>query len=75
MSRKYNEKPTKVEENSMQNKIVIPGKVDHLSNKKFGIKKDKDSEIDTEVEIAEGGYEVEKPDRSRNIPTAGNSPR
>jgi hypothetical protein len=50
-----------VEENAMQKKIVIPGKVDRLSNKKFKIKKDKDSEIDAEVEIAEGGdYEVEK---------------
>ena len=50
-----------VEENTMQKKIVIPGKVDRLSNKKFRIKKDKGSEIDTQVEIAEGGYyEVEK---------------
>ena len=45
----------------MQNKIVIAGKVDRLSNKKFKIKKDKDSESDAEVDIAEdGNYEVEK---------------
>lgn len=45
----------------MQNKIVIPGKVDRLSNKKFKIKKDKASERDAEVDIAEDGdYEVEK---------------
>jgi hypothetical protein len=50
-----------VEENPMQKKIVIAGKVDRLTNKKFKIKKDKASEIDAEVDIAEGGdYEVEK---------------
>jgi hypothetical protein len=50
-----------VEENSMQKKIVIPGKVDRLSNKKFKINKDKASEIAAEVDIAEDGdYEVER---------------
>lgn len=45
----------------MQKKIVIPGKVDRLTNRKFKIKKDKTSESDAEVDIAEGGdYEVEK---------------
>jgi len=45
----------------MQKKIVIAGKVDRLTNQKFKIKKDKASEIDAEVDIAEGGdYEVEK---------------
>jgi hypothetical protein len=50
-----------VEENTMQDKIVIPGKVDHLSRKKFKIKKDKSSEIDADIDIADDGdYEVEK---------------
>jgi hypothetical protein len=54
-------KSTKVEEKAMQKKIVVPGKVDQLSNRKFRIKKDKASEIDAEIDIAEGGdYEVEK---------------
>lgn len=45
----------------MQNKIVVPGKVDRLSNKKFKIKKDQASEIDADVEIVEDGdYEVQK---------------
>jgi hypothetical protein len=50
-----------VEENIMQNKIVVPGKVDRLTNRKFKIKKDKASEIDADVDIAQDGdYEVEK---------------
>jgi hypothetical protein len=50
-----------MEENTMQNKVVIPGKVDRLTNRKFKIKKDKASEIDADVDIAEDGdYEVEK---------------
>jgi hypothetical protein len=45
----------------MQNKTVIPGKVDRLSNRKFKIKKDKSSEIDADIDIADvGDYEVEK---------------
>jgi hypothetical protein len=45
----------------MQKKVVIPGKVDKLSNRQFKIKKDKTSERDTEIEIGEDGtYEVEK---------------
>jgi hypothetical protein len=50
-----------VEENTMQNKIVVPGKVDRLTNRKFEIKKEQASEIDAAVEIVEeGDYEVEK---------------
>jgi hypothetical protein len=50
-----------VEEKTMQNKIVVPGKVDRLSNKKFKIEKDKASEIDADIEItADGDYEVQK---------------
>ena len=45
----------------MQNKIVVPGKVDRLNHKRFKIKKDKPSEIDADIDIAEDGeYEVEK---------------
>jgi hypothetical protein len=45
----------------MQKKIVIAGKVDRLTSKKFKIKKDKASEIDADIDIEEGGdYEVEK---------------
>ena len=44
-----------------QNKVVIPGKVQKDSNRKFKIKKDKTSEVDTEIEILEEGtYEVDK---------------
>jgi hypothetical protein len=50
-----------VEENTMQNKIVVPGKVDRLGKTKFRIKKDKASETDAEIDIVEDGdYEVEK---------------
>jgi hypothetical protein len=44
-----------------QNKVVVPGKVQKDSNKKFKIKKDKASEVDTDIEILEDGdYEVDK---------------
>jgi len=44
-----------------QNKVVIPGKVQKDNNRKFKIKKDKTSEIDTDVEILEDGdYQVDK---------------
>lgn len=44
-----------------QNKVVVPGKVQKDNNKKFKIKKDKDSEVDLDVEILEDGdYEVDK---------------
>jgi guanyl-specific ribonuclease Sa len=45
----------------MQNKVVIPGKVQQVSSRKFKIKKDKDTEVDVDVDIDEDGtYEVEK---------------
>lgn len=47
----------------MQNKVVIPGKVekDKGNPKKFKIKKEKDSESDIEVEVTgNGDYDVEK---------------
>ena len=45
----------------MQNKVVVSGKVDKISNKKFKIKKDKNSESDLTIEIVDDGdYEVEK---------------
>ena len=45
----------------MQNKIIVPGKVDRLNKKKFKIRKDKTSEIDADIDILEDGdYEVEK---------------
>ena len=44
-----------------QNKVVVPGKVQKDSNRKFKIKKDKTSEVDTDIEILEdGNYEVDK---------------
>lgn len=44
-----------------QNKVVVPGKVQKNSSKKFKIKKDKDSEIDADIEIVDDGdYEVDK---------------
>jgi len=50
-----------MEDNTMTNKIVVPGKVDRLNKKKFKIKKDKASEIDADIDIVEDGdYEVEK---------------
>lgn len=45
----------------MQNKVVIPGRVDKTNSRKFRIKKDKASEIDTSIEIVDDGdYEVDK---------------
>lgn len=44
-----------------QNKVVVQGRVQRDSNKKFKIKKDKPSEVDIDIEIEEDGdYEVEK---------------
>jgi len=44
-----------------QNKVVVPGKVQKNSSKKFKIKKEKDSEIDADIEIVDDGdYEVDK---------------
>ena len=44
-----------------QNKVIVPGKVQKDSNRKFKIRKDKASEVDVDVEIAEDGdYEVDK---------------
>ncbi len=47
----------------MQNKVIIPGKVDKdKSNpKKFKVKKDKGSESDIEIEVTgDGDYDVQK---------------
>lgn len=45
----------------MPNKVIIPGKVERLNRKKFRIRKDKASEIDTDIDILDDGdYEVEK---------------
>ncbi len=49
----------------MQNKIIIPGKVDRLNHRKFRIRKDEASEVDATIEILNGSvdngsYEVEK---------------
>lgn len=45
----------------MQNKVVISGRVDKGSNRKFKIRKDKTSEVDTDIEIIEDGdYVVDK---------------
>lgn len=44
-----------------QNKVVIAGKVDKASSKKFRIRKDKSNEIDVDIEIDEDGdYTVDK---------------
>ena len=44
-----------------QNKVVVPGKVQKDSSRKFKIKKDKTDEVDVDVEILEdGNYDVEK---------------
>jgi hypothetical protein len=44
-----------MEENSMQNKVVVPGKVekDRTNNRKFKIAKDKTNEVDAYVEIVD----------------------
>jgi hypothetical protein len=47
----------------MQNKVVIPGKVekDKTNPKKYKIEKDKGSESDIEIEVTgDGDYDVEK---------------
>ena len=47
----------------MQNKVVVPGKVekDKSNNKKYKISKDKNSESDITIELTgDGEYEVEK---------------
>jgi hypothetical protein len=45
----------------MQNKVVVPGKVEKINKRKFKIKKEKGSENDLTVEIVEDGdYQVEK---------------
>ncbi len=44
-----------------QNKIVVNGKVDKSNNRKFRIRKDKSTEVDIDIEIAEDGdYVVDK---------------
>jgi len=44
-----------------QNKIVVPGKVQKDNSRKFKIKKDKNSEVDVDIEIVDDGdYEVDK---------------
>lgn len=45
----------------MPNKVVVPGKVEKQSNKKFKIKTQKSSEKDVEIDIVDdGSYDVEK---------------
>ena len=47
--------------NAPQNKTVVSGKVTKNSDKSYKIKKDKDAEIDVDIEIIDDGdYEVEK---------------
>lgn len=44
-----------------QSKVVVPGKVQKDSNRKFKIKKDQASESDVDIEIEEDGdYQVDK---------------
>ena len=44
-----------------QNKVIINGKVQKESNKKFKIRKDKTSELDVDIEVDEDGdYVVDK---------------
>jgi len=44
-----------------QNKIVVTGKVQKDTSRKFKIKKDKSSEVDVDIEIVDDGeYEVDK---------------
>ena len=53
----------------MQNKNIIPGKVDSLNKKKFRIRRDKGVEIDADIEVVDdGNYEVEKLD-TEGLPT------
>jgi hypothetical protein len=47
----------------MQNKVIVPGKVekDKTNPKKYKVKKDKDSGADIEIEVTgDGDYDVEK---------------
>jgi hypothetical protein len=45
----------------MQNKVVIPGKVDKVNNKKHKIRKHNDTEIDITIDLtSDGDYVVEK---------------
>jgi hypothetical protein len=45
----------------MQNKIVITGRVQKNSSKNFKIRKDKESEVDVDIEIVDDGdYQVDK---------------
>lgn len=45
----------------MQKKVVVSGKVNKSSSKKFRIQKEKGSEVDVDVEIEEdGAFEVDK---------------
>ena len=47
--------------NSAQNKIVVANKVQKNNSRNFKIKKDKDFEIDADIEIEDDGvYEVDK---------------
>ena len=44
-----------------QRKVVVPGKVQRENSRRFKIRKDKDSEVDVDVEILEDGdFEVDK---------------
>jgi hypothetical protein len=48
-------------EEKMQNKVIVSGKVQKNNSKNFKIRKDKDSEVDLDIEIDEDGtYEVDK---------------
>lgn len=45
----------------MQNKVVITGRVQKNSSKNFRIRKDKESEVDVDIEIVDDGdYQVDK---------------
>lgn len=45
----------------MQNKIVITGRVQKNSSKNFKIRKDKETEVDVDIEIVDDGdYQVDK---------------
>ncbi len=45
----------------MQPKVIVQGKVEKKSNKKYKIKAEKKDEVDIEIDIEEdGAYEVEK---------------
>jgi hypothetical protein len=53
----------------MPDKVIIPGKVERLSKRKFKVRKDKDFEIDAEIDIADDGdYQVEKLDVTKLPP-------